>query len=63
MTDKEMFEKSFQRPTNYFKLTKRQQWEIDKELGILDWKGLGLTTEERTQFYNYYEGISLLYRL
>jgi hypothetical protein len=27
------------RPANYEKLSPREQWEIDKELGILDWDG------------------------
>ena len=26
MTEREMFEKSFQRPKNYFKLSERKQW-------------------------------------
>lgn len=28
------------RPSNYGRLSGEQQWEIDKELGILDWDGL-----------------------
>jgi len=39
MSEREMFEKSFERPPNYFKLTPERQWEIDKGLGILDWMG------------------------
>ena len=27
------------RPANFFSLDARKQWEIDKELGILDWDG------------------------
>ncbi len=27
------------RPDNYESLSAREQWEIDKELGILDWDG------------------------
>lgn len=27
------------RPGNYEQLSPREQWEIDKELGILDWDG------------------------
>lgn len=34
-----MFVKSFQRPKNYFYLLTGRQWQIDKELDILDWKG------------------------
>ena len=33
----EMFQKIFQRPKNYFKLSEQRQWEIDNSLGILDW--------------------------
>lgn len=36
MNQRDMFLKSFQRPTNYFQLNARRQWEIDAELGILD---------------------------
>ena len=54
MTEQEMFEKSFFRPPNYFKLSAERQWEIDKELGILDWKGEDLTEEDKKKFYNYY---------
>ena len=34
-----MFEKALERPSDYFKLDVKRQWEIDKELGILDWEG------------------------
>lgn len=27
------------RPANYHKLSAREQWAIDKSLGILDWDG------------------------
>jgi len=27
------------RPSNYHELSAREQWEIDKRLGILDWDG------------------------
>lgn len=46
MTEREMFEKSFQRPRNYLSLSAEEQWMIDKRLGILDWKGEGLTKED-----------------
>lgn len=55
MTEREMFEKSFQRPSNYFKLAPQRQWEIDAELGILDWQGLGLTEEDKKRFKDHYE--------
>lgn len=50
-----MFEKSFSRPKNYFKLTPRRQWEIDDMLGILDWLGGNLTEEEKKRFDDYYD--------
>ncbi len=39
MTQREMFEASFQRPSNYLELNAEEQWAIDKKLGILDWRG------------------------
>lgn len=50
-----MFETSFKRPKNYFKLSERRQWEIDKELGILDWMGNGLSDEDLKRFKEHYE--------
>lgn len=55
MTEKEMFEKSFQRPKNYFKLAPQRQWEIDENLGILDWVGGDLTEEEQKRFEEHYK--------
>ena len=55
MSEREMFEKSFQRPTNYFKLSAREQWDIDTRLGILDWEGKGLTDDDRKRFQNHYK--------
>lgn len=55
MTEREMFEKSFQRPSNYFKLSPQRQWEIDKLLGILDWMGSDLTIEDKIKFKNHYK--------
>jgi hypothetical protein len=55
MTEQEMFEKSFERPSNYFKLAPAEQWAIDKQLGILDWEGGNLTDEERERFRAHYE--------
>ena len=55
MTEREMFEKSFERPRNYFKLSSDEQWAIDKKLGILDWKGDGLSKEDVDRFYAHYE--------
>ena len=55
MNEKEMFEKSFERPSNFFKLTGERQWEIDKMLGILDWIGGNLTEEEKRRFDDHYK--------
>jgi hypothetical protein len=55
MTEKEMFEKSFQRPSNFLKLSPEQQWEIDKELGILDWAGMSLSKEDLKRFNDHYK--------
>jgi len=55
MNEREMFEESFKRPTNYFKLSEFEQWEIDRELGILDWRGRDLTKEEIKRFNNHYD--------
>jgi len=55
MNEREMFEKSFQRPSNYFKLSEERQWEIDKNLGILDWIGNGLSKEDEKRFQEHYD--------
>lgn len=55
MTEKEMFEQSFNRPKNYFKLSERIQYEIDSELGILDWQGKDLSPEDIERFKKHYE--------
>jgi len=55
MTEREMFEKSFERPANYFKLSAKEQWEIDRELGILDWQGNDLTKEDVKRFKDHYK--------
>lgn len=55
MSEREMFEKSFRRPTNYFNLSEERQWEIDKSLGILDWMGEDLSKEDMIRFKSYYD--------
>jgi hypothetical protein len=55
MSEREMFEKSFERPSDFFKLDESVQWEIDKKLGILDWTGKDLTKEDIIRFQNYYD--------
>lgn len=54
MTEREMFEKSFERPSNYFELSGHKQWAIDKKLGILDWEGADLSEEDKERFRNHY---------
>lgn len=54
MTKREMFEMSFQRPSNYFKLNEERQWKIDKSLGILDWTGEGLSKKDIKRFKKHY---------
>lgn len=54
MTEREMFEKSFQRPTDYFDRSPREQWSIDNKLGILDWNGDGLSKEDILRFQRHY---------
>jgi len=54
MTEREMFEKAFERPRNYFDLPGADQCAIDKRLGILDWEGRNLTKEDLERFHKYY---------
>ena len=49
-----MFEKSFQRSSNYYNLSGERQWEIDKDLGILDWDGVNLSEEDKQRFHDHY---------
>lgn len=49
-----MFEKSFDRPRDYFRLPAARQWEIDKKLGILDWAGGNLSDADRARFVAHY---------
>ena len=55
MTERQMFEASFFRPPDYFKLSAEQQWRIDKDLGILDWEGEDLTEEDLARFNAHYD--------
>ena len=54
-TEREMFELSFKRPKDFFQLSSDQQWKIDKELGILDWNGEGLSEEDKWRFNQHYD--------
>lgn len=53
--EREMFEKSFQRPTDFLKLSPERQWEIDKQLGILDWQGKYLTEEDMKKLKEHFK--------
>jgi hypothetical protein len=55
MTQREMFEASFRRPKNYFKLSERSQWDIDDNLGILDLDGSYLSDEDIVRFKAHYD--------
>jgi hypothetical protein len=55
VTEREMFERSFQRPWDYFKLSEESQWHIDDNLGILDWRGKDLSKEDMERFKNHYK--------
>lgn len=55
MTEREMFEKSFERPSDYFSRAAREQWAIDKRLGILDWEGRDLSPEDIARFKAHYD--------
>lgn len=54
-TEREMFEKSFERPKNFFKLSAKERWEIDKRLGILDWNGTGFKQSDKERFNKHYK--------
>ncbi len=54
MNEREMFEKSFERPRNFLSLSDRERWDIDKSLGILDWEGRDLTEQDQERMYQYF---------
>lgn len=35
----DMVAKALKRPKNFLRLSSREQWDIDKKLGLLDWDG------------------------
>jgi hypothetical protein len=53
----EMFEKSFERPRNFFELSTQEQWNIDKKLGILDWQGEFLDGADVARFKAHYTSL------
>jgi hypothetical protein len=54
MTEQEMFERTFQRPRNFFDLPYSEQWFIDNTLGLLDWQGTGLSEADKARFDAHY---------
>lgn len=54
MTNEEMFEKSFERPRDYFQRHPESQWNIDADLGILDWDGSHMTPDDHERFRAHY---------
>lgn len=54
-TEREMFELSFRRPSNYFELFGEQRWKIDEKLGTLDWTGEDLSEKDMKRFRNHYK--------
>ena len=46
LTQEEMAQAALQRPTNFSDLSAKEQWDIDKQLGILDWEGGPPSREE-----------------
>lgn len=54
LTEREMFERSFMRPKDYFQLSGQEQWAIDKSLGILDWEGEDLSKDDIKRFKEYF---------
>ncbi len=55
MNEREMFEESFERPKNFSSLSAKEQWAIDKKLGILDWVGNDMTKEDKERFHKHYD--------
>lgn len=52
---RELFEKSFERPVDYFNRSPKEQWEIDRKLGILGWHGYGLSEEDLERYWDHYD--------
>lgn len=55
LSEREMFERSFSRPKNFYQLDPEVQWNIDKSLGILDWEGTGLSPEDLRRLRDHYD--------
>jgi hypothetical protein len=52
-----MFEKSFKRPSYFFKLNKKIRYEIDKNIGILDLVIDKLSLNDIQRFVKHYDKI------
>lgn len=55
MIERGMFERSFELPKDYFKLSLAEQWGIDNKLSILDWKGQNLSVANIKRFEAHYD--------
>ena len=55
MTNDEMYEKSFERPRDYFHLSRDEQDLIDISLGIRAWVGTGLKEHQEERFAAHYD--------
>ena len=55
MNERQLFEKSFERPWDFFKLSESAQWGIDSALGLLDWRGEGLSGADMARFRAHYK--------
>lgn len=54
MNQREMFERSFQRPSDYFYLSEELRQDIDKRLGILNWSGKSLSKKDLKRYRAHY---------
>ena len=55
MTQQEMFEKSFQRPSNFLHLPHEERNKIDEELGLTDWDLGTLSTSDCQKLFEFYK--------
>jgi hypothetical protein len=51
---KKIYEKTFKRPKNFFKLSVAEQWIIDEKLGISEWRAVGMNEEELKRYQAHY---------
>lgn len=56
LSQREMFDRSFERPSNFYELPEEEQWALDKRLGILDWyAGSELTPDDVKRYRSHYD--------